>query len=345
MKKILVTGGCGFIGFHLVRALAGFDFKITALDSINSYYDQDLKYRRLEELGIRKTELSDNRMIKSALFPDVEFIKLDTADKRSLDNLFEEKKFDIICHLAAQAGVQYSLINPQAYIDSNITGFLNILESCRAYGPKKLVYASSSSVYGNNVKQPFSESDRTDSQVSMYAASKKCNELMAGVYDSLYRVKSIGLRFFTVYGPWGRPDMAYFKFVKKILNREPIEVYNNGIMKRDFTYIDDITEGIVRIIASFAGKEDEDGKSGIYNIGRGRPEGLLSFIEIIEKNLALKAIKKYLPFQIGDVEETFADVSRLGKEFGYKPQTNLEEGIKEFVKWYREYNSENSANS
>ena len=338
MKKILVTGGCGFIGFHLVRELAGGDFNITALDSINSYYDQDLKYKRLEELGVRKKDVADNIVIKSAILPDVEFIRLDTADKENLDNLFKDRKFDIVCHLAAQAGVQYSLKNPQSYIDSNITGFLNVLESCRTYGPQKLVYASSSSVYGNNLKQPFAESDRTDSPVSMYAASKKCNELMAGVYNSLYGLKSIGLRFFTVYGPWGRPDMAYFKFVRKILNGEPIEVYNNGVMKRDFTYIDDITEGLKRIITTFA-ESGEDVKSEIYNIGRGRPEDLLSFIEIIEKNLEVRAEKKYLPFQIGDVEETFADVSKLEKDYGYKPHVDLEEGIGEFVKWYRAYNS------
>ncbi len=338
MKKLLLTGAAGFIGYHLCNALSGQDFEITALDSVNDYYDQGLKYRRLENLGFKEKAVSSTGFTGSFHYPGLSFIKVDTADRASLDRVFDEKGFDIVCHLAAQAGVQYSLVNPQSYVDSNITGFLNILENCRKHSIDKLVYASSSSVYGGNEKQPFSESDRTDSPVSMYAATKKSNELMAHVYHSVCGLRSVGLRFFTVYGPWGRPDMAYFKFVKKILAGEEIDVYNNGRMKRDFTYIDDIIEGISRILKAFSDNKKEV-RSDIYNIGRGRPEELGRFIEVIEEVLGVTARKRYLLFQAGDVEETFADVSSLEREFGYRPEINLEEGIRYFVDWYKGFSS------
>ena len=336
MKKILITGAAGFIGFHLCRALSAGNYQITALDNINDYYVPDLKYDRLRELGFEKPAVSGGDLVKSSRYSSIEFIKADLKDREVLNSLFKDKKFDIVCNLAAQAGVQYSITNPQSYIDSNITGFLNILECCRENSINKLLYASSSSVYGSNTKQPFSENDRTDNPVSMYAATKKANELMANVYNSLYGIKSIGLRFFTVYGPWGRPDMAYYKFVRNILENKKIDVYNNGIMKRDFTYIDDIIEGIRRILDSIE-NDDISGETEVYNIGRGRPEDLLSFIEIIENNLGKKADKNFLPFQTGDVAETFSDVSHLKNDFNYEPCINLEEGIGRFVKWYKSY--------
>ena len=336
MKKILITGAAGFIGFHLCRVLKDKNYTITALDNINDYYDPQLKYDRLYELGFNKSEIIENEVLKSEKFKNIEFIKTDLCSKDVLESIFTDKKFDIICNLAAQAGVQYSVSNPHTYVDSNITGFLNILECCRKNSIENIVYASSSSVYGSNEKQPFSESDRTDNPVSMYAATKKCNELMASVYNSLYGLKLTGLRFFTVYGPWGRPDMAYFKFAKKIIENQSIDIYNKGNMKRDFTYIDDIIEGLVRIIDSTTeGRTNND--NIVYNIGRGNPENLLSFVEILERMLGKTAEKKYLPFQIGDVEETFSDVSGLEKDFNYKPVVDLDEGLGNFVKWFRQY--------
>ena len=336
MKNILVTGAAGFIGFHLCRVMADREYSITALDNINNYYDPELKYGRLNELGFKKSAILENQIIQSGKYKNIEFIKTDLCSRAVLEKLFEDKKFDIVCNLAAQAGVQYSVSTPHTYIESNVTGFLNILECCRKNSIDKVLYASSSSVYGSNRKQPFSEKDRTDNPVSMYAATKKCNELMASVYNSLYRIKLIGLRFFTVYGPWGRPDMAYFKFAKKITENQSIDIYNNGKMKRDFTYIDDIIEGIIRILdrisSGISGLE-----TAVYNIGRGNPENLLSFVEILERKLGKKADKKYLPFQIGDVEETFSDVSQLKKDFGYEPGTDLEEGLEKFINWFKNY--------
>ena len=336
MKKILITGAAGFIGFHLCRVLADLEYSITALDSINNYYDPELKYGRLDELGFKKPEIRENQIIHSEKYKNIEFIKADLCSRDVLEKLFADRKFDIVCNLAAQAGVQYSVSNPHTYIESNVTGFLNILECCRKNRIEKILYASSSSVYGSNSKQPFSEKDRTDNPVSMYAATKKCNELMASVYNSLYGLKLIGLRFFTVYGPWGRPDMAYFKFARKITENRSIDIYNNGNMKRDFTYIDDIIEGIIRILDGIS-----SGISGletaVYNIGRGNPENLLSFVEIIESKLGKKADKNFLPFQIGDVEETFSDVSQLKKDFGYEPGTDIDEGLGKFVSWFKNY--------
>ena len=336
MKNILITGAAGFIGFHLCSALLDKDYRITALDNINDYYDPELKYARLDELGFSREKIKENKAVDSLKYSSLEFIKADLCGREVLCSLFEEKKFDIVCNLAAQAGVQYSVSCPESYVDSNITGFLNILECCRLNNVAKVLYASSSSVYGSNKKQPFSEADRTDNPVSMYAAAKKCNELMASVYNSLYGIKLVGLRFFTVYGPWGRPDMAYYKFAKKIVENRSIDIYNNGKMKRDFTYIDDIIEGIVRILGSLADNSFKN-ETEIYNIGRGKPENLLTFVEILEKKLGEKAEKNFLPFQIGDVEETFSDVSHLKNDFGYKPSVDLEDGLGSFIKWFKKY--------
>ncbi len=342
--KILITGTAGFIGFHLANRLSEMGLDVVGLDNINDYYDVNLKYGRLKESGI--FDVQYGKLIGSNRFSNYSFIKLDLADKNSLDKLFEKEKFDAVCHLAAQAGVRYSLVNPYSYIDSNIYGFLNILEACRQFGVENLCFASSSSVYGLNKKQPFSEKHNVDHPISLYAATKKSNELMAHTYSYLYGIRATGLRFFTVYGPWGRPDMALFKFVKNILEDKPIDVYNYGKMERDFTYIDDIIEGVVRVIRKPAVPNREwspyspDPSSSmvaykIYNIGYNSPISLERFIEIIEKNLGKKAKKNLLPMQPGDVESTYADVSSLIEELGYKPQTPPEVGVKKFIEWFK----------
>ncbi len=342
--KILITGTAGFIGFHLANRLSEMGLDVVGLDNINDYYDANLKYGRLKESGI--FDVQYGKLISSNRFSNYSFIKLDLADKNSLDKLFEKEKFDAVCHLAAQAGVRYSLVNPYSYIDSNIYGFLNILEACRQFGVENLCFASSSSVYGLNKKQPFSEKHNVDHPISLYAATKKSNELMAHTYSYLYGIRATGLRFFTVYGPWGRPDMALFKFVKNILEDKPIDVYNYGKMERDFTYIDDIIEGVVRVIKKPAVPNREwspyspDPSSSmvaykIYNIGYNSPISLERFIEIIEKNLGKKAKKNLLPMQPGDVESTYADVSSLIEELGYKPQTPPEVGVKKFIEWFK----------
>ena len=342
--KILITGTAGFIGFHLANRLSEMGLDVIGLDNINDYYDVNLKYGRLKESGI--FDVQYGKLISSNRFSNYSFIKLDLADKNSLDKLFEKEKFDAVCHLAAQAGVRYSLVNPYSYIDSNIYGFLNILEACRQFGVENLCFASSSSVYGLNKKQPFSEKHNVDHPISLYAATKKSNELMAHTYSYLYGIRATGLRFFTVYGPWGRPDMALFKFVKNILEDKPIDVYNYGKMERDFTYIDDIIEGVVRVIKKPAVPNKEwnpyepDPSSSmvaykIYNIGYNSPISLERFIEIIEKNLGKKAKKNLLPMQPGDVEITYADVSSLIEELGYKPQTPPEVGVKKFIEWFK----------
>ena len=342
--KILITGTAGFIGFHLANRLSEMGLDVVGLDNINDYYDVNLKYGRLKESGI--FDVQYGKLISSNRFSNYSFIKLDLADKNSLDKLFEKEKFDAVCHLAAQAGVRYSLVNPYSYIDSNIYGFLNILEACRQFGVENLCFASSSSVYGLNKKQPFSEKHNVDHPISLYAATKKSNELMAHTYSYLYGIRATGLRFFTVYGPWGRPDMALFKFVKNILEDKPIDVYNYGKMERDFTYIDDIIEGVVRVIKKPAVPNREwspyspDPSSSmvaykIYNIGYNSPISLERFIEIIEKNLGKKAKKNLLPMQPGDVESTYADVSSLIEELGYKPQTPPEVGVKKFIEWFK----------
>lgn len=348
MGKILVTGTAGFIGFHLVnKLLKETDWQIVGLDNINDYYDVNLKYDRLKETGIPKEKIEYNKPVMSEGEARYKFFKLDLTDKENLLKLFEKESFDYVVNLAAQAGVRYSLENPQAYIDSNINGFFNILEACRLYPVKHLVYASSSSVYGNNKKTPFSENDRVDHPISLYAATKKSNELMAYTYSHLYNLPTTGLRFFTVYGSWGRPDMAYFKFTKAILSGEPIDVYNEGNMIRDFTYIDDIVEGIFRVVNNIpCGKNqmDNDDRSisiapfKVYNIGNSSPVLLNDFIAEIEKKLGKTAKKNFLSMQPGDVKITNSDVSDLEKDIKYKPSIRVEEGIKNFIKWYINYN-------
>ncbi|MCF8296136.1 MAG: NAD-dependent epimerase [Melioribacteraceae bacterium] len=345
MNKILVTGTAGFIGFHLVnKLLKETDWQIVGLDNINDYYDVNLKYARLKETGIEKDKIQYNTIIQSSNHPFYRFIKLDLTDKENLLKLFEQENFDYGVNLAAQAGVRYSLENPQAYIDSNINGFFNILEGCRLYPVKHLVYASSSSVYGNNKKTPFSESDRVDHPISLYAATKKSNELMAYTYSHLYNLPATGLRFFTVYGPWGRPDMAYFKFTKAILNDEPIDVYNNGNMLRDFTFIDDIVEGVKRVIKNVpSGKEKIEvscvsvAACKIYNIGNSSPILLNDFIKILERALGKDAKINFLPLQPGDAKDTHSDVKDLEEQINYKPRTKIEDGMKDFIKWFKEF--------
>lgn len=335
--KILVTGSAGFIGFHLAKVLLKRGDEVVGLDNINDYYDVNLKYARLNELGIDARhceERSNPSLIQSSTYPKHKFIKANLEDRDTINKLFEEEKFDIVCNLAAQAGVRYSIQNPYAYIESNILGFINILEACRNYGMKNLVYASSSSVYGLNEAQPFKTTDKTDTPISLYAATKKSNELMAHTYSHLYGINTVGLRFFTVYGPWGRPDMAPMLFSDAILNDRAIKVFNYGKMSRDFTYIDDIVNGIVNIIDLQLKNEDKRAYK-LYNIGNNSPVELLEFIETLEKAIGKEAKKEFLPIQDGDVESTYADVSDLIADFGYKPDTKLSEGINEFVKWYR----------
>jgi len=340
-KKILVTGAAGFIGFHLVKQLVKENYQVVGLDNLNDYYDVNLKLDRLKELGIpTENELKYNEKINSTKSKNFAFIKQNLQDREALPLLFQQEKFDIVCNLAAQAGVRYSLENPAAYIDSNITGFANLLECCRHHNVNRLIYASSSSVYGKNEKIPFSTEDRVDKPVSLYAATKKSNELMAYTYSHLYNLETIGLRFFTVYGPWGRPDMAMFLFTDAISKGLPIKVFNHGKLERDFTYVDDIVKGIVKITSSE--KINEDQKYTLYNIGNSKPVKLLDFITEIEDNLGEKAKKEMLSMQPGDVERTWADVSQLKKDFGYNPTTSVKEGVAKFVKWYNEYYRKNA---
>lgn len=348
--KILVTGTAGFIGFHLAKRLLERGDEVIGLDSINDYYDVNLKYARLAECGVASTEVGYGKLIQSSKYSLFNFIQLKLEDRKQIEKLFAEEKFDRVCNLAAQAGVRYSLTNPYAYIDSNILGFLNILENCRHNSIKHLVYASSSSVYGLNEKMPFSTSDSVDHPISLYAASKKANELMAHSYSHLYRLPTTGLRFFTVYGPWGRPDMALFIFTKSILEGKPIDVFNNGNMKRDFTYIDDIVNGIVRVLdkppsgnSLWTGNNSDPSSSRspykLYNIGNSSPVSLMDFIKEIEKNLGRKAILNLLPMQDGDVPATWADITSLNHDTGYLPRINVQEGIKNFITWYKEFYS------
>lgn len=332
MEKVLVTGTAGFIGYHLSARLCKEGFSVTGLDNLDNYYDVQLKKDRLAQIS----------------YPEFSFIQQDLTDSESLKQLFLKEKFDYVVNLAAQAGVRYSLENPQAYIDSNIQGFMNLLECCRYNQIKHLVYASSSSVYGANTHMPFSVHDNVDHPLSLYAATKKANELMAHTYSSLYQIPTTGLRFFTVYGPWGRPDMALFMFTKAILEGRPIQVFNNGHHSRDFTYIDDIVEGVVRLISrapdpnpSWTGKRPDPSTSfapyRLFNIGNNSPVKLMDFIQTIEKSLGKEAEKEFLPMQPGDVEATYADVDDLMDYVAFKPATPLEKGIDAFVKWYRGY--------
>lgn len=337
--KILVTGAAGFIGFHVAKRLLADKHEVVGLDNINDYYDVNLKYARLEELGVSKNnaEVFDIPA-QSSSYPDAfKFVRSALENREYLPQLFAQEKFDVVCNLAAQAGVRYSLENPEAYIDSNIVGFLNILECCRNYNIKHLVYASSSSVYGLNEKVPFETTDSVDFPISLYAASKKSNELMAHTYSHLFDIPTTGLRFFTVYGPWGRPDMAMFLFTEAIIKGEPIKVFNNGNMERDFTYIDDITEGVVRIIKKEKNPQLKKIDYKIYNIGNNNSVQLLKFIEAIEKKLGVNASKQMLPMQPGDVEKTWANVQGLINDYDYQPNTPIEEGISSFIDWYRNY--------
>jgi UDP-glucuronate 4-epimerase len=331
MNKILVTGAAGFIGSHLVKRLLERGDEVVGLDNLNDYYDVNLKNARLSQL--------ENHQ-------NFRFIKLDLANREGMAELFAREKFQRVVNLAAQAGVRYSIENPYAYVDSNLVGFANILEGCRHHGVEHLVFASSSSVYGLNTKMPFSVHHNVDHPISLYAATKKANELMAHTYAHLYGIPTTGLRFFTVYGPWGRPDMALFKFTKAILDNKPIDVYNYGKMRRDFTYIDDIIEGVVRVLdrlpkpnTDWSGDFPDPGSSPagyrLYNIGNNNPVELMRFIETLEKTLGKPAKKNLLPMQAGDVQATYADVADLEREVGFKPQTSIEEGIGRFVEWYK----------
>ncbi len=333
MHKTLVTGAAGFIGFHLCKKLLDLDKEVVGVDNLSDYYDINLKISRLKQL-----EEENN----------FKFIKMTLEDRDRMLDLFSKSQFDTVVNLAAQPGVRYSLINPHSYINSNIVGFLNVLEGCRHSGVKHLVFASSSSVYGANTRIPFSVHQNVDHPVSLYAATKKANELMAHSYSSLYNLPCTGLRFFTVYGPWGRPDMAYFSFTKDILEGKPISVFNYGKMKRDFTFIDDIVEGIIRVMQripqpnpQWRGDAPDPSSSyapyELFNIGNNNPVELLKFIEVLEDCLGKKIEKKLLPMQAGDVQVTFADVDDLIKSVGFKPTTSIEEGIRKFVNWYKEY--------
>ncbi|MEW5846117.1 MAG: NAD-dependent epimerase [Bacteroidota bacterium] len=346
--KFLLTGTAGFIGFHLAKRLLDRGDEVIGLDCINDYYDVNLKYSRLEITGIDRDKIEYGKFVQSTKYPNYRFIQLKLEDREAVLNLFAQEKFDKVCNLAAQAGVRYSLQNPYTYIDSNINGFLNILEGCRHNGVKHLAYASSSSVYGLNDTMPFSVHHNVDHPISLYAASKKSNELMAHTYSYLYGIPTTGLRFFTVYGPWGRPDMALFLFTKAILEGKPIDVYNNGNMQRDFTYVDDIVEGIVRVLdnppkgnPSWTGASPDPGTSvapyRVYNIGNSSPVRLLDFIEAIEEALGRTAIKNFLPLQPGDVPATWADVSDLEADLGYRPNTDIKVGVRKFVEWYIRY--------
>ncbi len=336
--KILVTGTAGFIGYHLAKRLLERGDEVVGIDSINDYYDVRLKYARLSETGIAESEIEYGKAVQSTEYPAYRFIKLQLEDRDALQKLFAEEHFDAVMNLAAQAGVRYSLENPYAYIESNVVGFVNLLECARHNPVRHFVYASSSSVYGGNTKTPFSEDDRVDNPVSLYAATKKSNELMANVYSKLYGIPTTGLRFFTVYGPWGRPDMAPILFTKAIVAGEPIKVFNNGNLSRDFTYIDDIIEGVVRVIDKAPAATDEHPvPAEVYNIGCGHPMQLMDFIRTLEKSLGKKAEMNMMPMQKGDVYTTYADTTKLERDFGYKPHVTLEEGISRFVEWYESY--------
>ena len=346
--KILVTGTAGFIGFHLVKKLLERGDEVVGLDNINDYYDVNLKYARLNEIGILKEDIEDNKLTTSFKYKNHKFIKANLEDQEVMNALFKTEKFDAVCNLAAQAGVRYSLENPHAYINSNVVGFLNILEACRNFAVKNLAYASSSSVYGLNKSQPFKTDDHTDHPVSLYAATKKSNEMMAHSYSHLYGIQTTGLRFFTVYGPFGRPDMAPMLFADAIINDRAIKVFNHGNMSRDFTYIDDIVDGIIKVIDN-PSKSNENFNANtpnssissapykIYNIGNNAPVKLMDFIETLENSIGKKADKNFMDMQDGDVVSTYADTSGLMKDFDYKSNTDLTDGIKEFVKWYKKF--------
>lgn len=335
-KKILVTGAAGFIGYFLCKNLVNLGHTVVGLDNINNYYDVNLKYARLSELGIERksSELFLKICTSTKYHSKMRFVRMNLEDDKNLPELFKNEKFDLVCNLAAQPGVRYSIENPKAYINSNIQGFLNILECCRHFDVNKLVYASSSSIYGNTDSAPFKETDQVDRPISLYAATKKSNELMAHTYSHLYDIQTIGLRFFTVYGPWGRPDMALFLFVDAIMHNKPIKVFNDGNLSRDFTFIDDIINGILSTLLDESIKYE---MYQIYNIGNNKPVKLMDFVNEIEKSTNRKAVKKMLPMQDGDVNQTFADISSLTKNFNYQPKTSIKLGVSKFVDWYKEF--------
>jgi UDP-glucuronate 4-epimerase len=338
--KILVTGAAGFIGFHVALNLVQKGHEVVGLDNINGYYDTKLKFARLKNLGISQIDATPfNIVCSSQLFGDrFRFIRMNIENREKLPKLFRKEKFDVVCNLAAQAGVRYSLENPEVYVDSNVVGFLNVLECCRHFKIKHLVYASSSSVYGLNKNIPFKIEDAVDKPISLYAATKKSNELMAHSYSNLFGIPTTGLRFFTVYGPWGRPDMALFLFTDAIAKNYPVKVFNHGLMARDFTYIDDIVEGVVRVIEGDLNKRITNGLLyKLYNIGNNKAVKLLDFIKEIEFNLNKTAVKEMLPMQSGDVENTWANVDELIKDYNYQPKTSVKTGVKNFVIWFKEY--------
>lgn len=353
--NLLVTGAAGFIGSQVCERLLQYGNKVVGIDNLNSYYDIRLKYGRLSTLGVSQSDIVWYKLTSSNIYPLFNFVQMNLEDKHAMQMLFANGDFDIVINLAAQAGVRYSIENPYAYVESNIDGFLNILEGCRYNHIKHLVYASSSSVYGLNGRVPFSEEDSIAHPVSLYAATKKSNELMAHTYSHLYNIPSTGLRFFTVYGPWGRPDMSPFLFADAILHKQPIKVFNNGDMLRDFTYIDDIVEGIIRVVdhipqpdntwnPEMPSPESSTAPYKIYNIGNSQPIRLMDFIQAIEEVIGCEAEKIYLPMQPGDVYQTYADTSRLQNELGFKPCKSLKEGVRETIEWYCNYYQLNKEN-
>jgi UDP-glucuronate 4-epimerase len=348
LKKILLTGSAGFIGYHLTKALLERGDQVIGYDNINDYYDVNLKYGRLNELGIKQTAVKEHELTLSEQYPNYRFVKADLCDREYLNQLFEEEQFDHVINLAAQAGVRYSVENPQAYIDANVQGYLNILEACRNYPVKHLVYASSSSVYGSNTQMPFSVHHHTDHPLSLYAATKKSNEMMAHTYSHLFNIPTTGIRFFTVYGSWGRPDMALFLFAEAIRKGEKLKVFNHGKMERDFTYVGDIVQGVIAALdqpakpnPEFDRTKPDAGSSHapyrLYNIGNNQPVKLMDYIEALEKAMGKTTEKEFLPMQPGDVQKTYADLKDLIDDFDYKPNTPLEKGIAEFVEWFVDY--------
>ena len=340
--NVLVTGAAGFIGFHLVRRLLAQGHTVTGIDGLNSQFAFNLKNARLSELGIDVAEADCGVSVKSSVYQQFEFIKLNIEDRERLPQVFERGRFDVVVNLAAQAGMRQSVDEPFSYIDSNIVGFTNVLECCRHAGIGHLVYASSSSVYGSNTKVPFAETDRTDNPVNLYAATKRANELMASCYSALYNIPATGLRFFTVYGPWGRADMAPMLFAKAIASGQPVRLFNGGDMLRDFTYVDDIVDSLMLVIAKQPEPQADGRRHQVYNVGCSSPVRLSDFVALLEDALGRKAEKLLLPMQPGDLYQTFADSSDFERNFGYRPQTPITEGIKRFAEWFKWYNSQNN---
>ncbi len=330
--KILITGSAGFIGFHAVCNFCDLGYNVIGIDNINDYYDKKLKFDRLNQCGIDSNLIKDTIPVKSNRFDNYSFIKLDILDNIEVDKLFKKNNFDLIIHLAAQAGVRYSILNPKTYIKNNLEGFINILEACKKFSVKKIIYGSSSSVYGMSEKQPLSTTDVVDSPISLYAATKKSNELMAYVYSHLFGIKTIGLRFFTVYGPWGRPDMAPILFSDAITRNKKLKIFNHGDIYRDFTFVDDIIDGIIKV-----SKKDFKLNYQIFNIGNSKPVNVLYFVDLLEKELNIKANKELCDMQPGDVKKTWADIEKFSELTGYKPKIKIEQGVKKFIDWYKFY--------